>query len=335
IEAFVAYENSLGGVDGRKLALTPYDAQISPTNFQAATQQSCSSAFAIVGSYSIGDNGGVAPGQQCGIPVIPAGTTAPQVLAASNVVAPLPTQPNVFSTGYFHWLAQAYPSAVTKAGILYPDNQVTRVAAQRVVATAGTQGFHYLEDQVVSLIQVDFTSFILDMKNKGVQQFTWGADYQAMGRLLQSMQQQNWHPQVFDGTAAGYTQAFLKQSGPQAQGMLMSLPISLLNETAQDPMMKTYLTWLDKTVPNHAPPDLFGVTSWSAGLLFVKAMEQAGKNPTRAQVLKALHSVHSWNGDGIQAPSNPGSAIGTNCFVAVKVESSAFVRAHHSQPGTF
>ncbi len=335
MQAFVAYQNSIGGVEGRKLVLTTYDSAIDPTKFQAFTQTSCSSDFAVVGSYSIGDNGGVSVGQQCGIPEVPAATTAPQVLAAHNVVAPLPLQPNQISTGYFHWLAQTYPNAVTKAGTLFPDNQVTRVASQRVVSVAQTQGFHYLENQVVNLIQLDFTSFVLDMKNKGVQLFQWGADYQAMGRILQSMQQQSWHPQVFDGTAAGYTQGFIRQSGPSAQGMLMSLPISPLEEQSQIPMLHTYLTWLDKAAPGHVPPDIFGVSSWSAGLLFVKAVEQAGKNPTRAKVLDALHAIHDWNGDGIQAPTNPGSGIGTNCFVVVKVQGKGFVRVHPTQPTTF
>jgi ABC-type branched-subunit amino acid transport system substrate-binding protein len=333
--AFVAYVNSTGGVDGRKLVLDPFDAQISPTNFQVATQQACADDFAIVGSYSVGDNGGVAVGSQCGIPMVPAATTAPQVLAASNVVSPLPVKPNVFATGYYHWLAQTYPDAVKKAGILYPDNQVTRVAAARVVGTAETQGFHFVEDQQVNLIQVDFTSYILDMKRKGVQFFSWGADNQAAGRILTQAQQQGWHPQVFDLTAAAYTQTFLKASAPVAQGALISLPIALFEERSSNPAMATYLHWLDKAVPNHVPPDIFGVSAWSAGLLFVKALKQLGPNPTRSQLLSALHSIKYWNGDGIQAPSDPGDAGGTKCFVVVKVQGDRFVRVHPAAPNTF
>ncbi len=333
--AFVDYINSQGGVDGRKLKLDPYDTQLSPTTFQIATQQSCQNDFAMVGSYSVGDNGGVTVGQQCGIPEVPAALTSPQAGLGSNVVSPLPTQPNVSSTGYPQWLKATYPSAITKGGILYPDNPVTRAAAARDVGTNESVGFHFLVDQVVALIQVDFTPFIIDMKNRGVQYFSWGADYQAMGRILQAMQQQSWHPQVFDGSAAGYTQAFLKAYGNLANGMVMALPIALFSEKSGNPAMQTYLTWLDKAVPNHAPPDLFGVTAWSAGLLFVKALKMVGPNPTRAKLLDALHSIHSWNGEGIQATSDPSSKTPTNCFVVVQVRGGQFVRVHPSAPNTF
>lgn len=333
--AFVDYVNSTGGVDGRKLKLDTFDTQLSPTTFQIATQQSCQNDFAMVGSYSVGDNGGVTVGQQCGIPEVPAALTSPQAGVGSNVVSPLPTQPNINSTGYYQWLKSQYPDAITKGGILFPDNPVTRTSSARVVGTSDSVGFHFLVNQVVALIQVDFTPFIIDMKNKGVQYFNWGADYQAMGRILQAMQQQSWHPQVFDGSAAGYTQAFLNSYGSLASGMIIGLPIALFSEKSSNPAMQTYLSWLDRAVPNHPPPDLFGVTAWSAGLLFVKALRMVGPNPTRSKVLAALHSVHSWNGDGIQAPSDPSSKTPTNCFVAVQVKNNQFVRVHPTTPNTF
>src|ERR1700694_6021269 len=69
MQAFTAYINSQGGINGRKLVVDYSDAQISSTNFQIATQAACSGDFSMVGSYSIGDAGAVSPSQQCGLPL--------------------------------------------------------------------------------------------------------------------------------------------------------------------------------------------------------------------------------------------------------------------------
>src|SRR5687768_1615398 len=58
MKAFVAYINSQGGVLGRELELETFDTNTNATEHRIATTQACNEAFAIVGSFSVGDNGG-------------------------------------------------------------------------------------------------------------------------------------------------------------------------------------------------------------------------------------------------------------------------------------
>jgi ABC-type branched-subunit amino acid transport system substrate-binding protein len=63
MKAFVAYINSQGGVLGRQLELQTYDTNTNATEHRIATTQACNEAFAIVGSFSVGDNGGASVGE--------------------------------------------------------------------------------------------------------------------------------------------------------------------------------------------------------------------------------------------------------------------------------
>ncbi|HUY85876.1 MAG TPA: ABC transporter substrate-binding protein, partial [Acidimicrobiales bacterium] len=58
VKAWVAYENSKGGIDGRRLVLDAYDAGLNPTKFQQYEAQACNSDFALVGVMSTVDNNG-------------------------------------------------------------------------------------------------------------------------------------------------------------------------------------------------------------------------------------------------------------------------------------
>ncbi|MBA3303250.1 MAG: ABC transporter substrate-binding protein, partial [Acidimicrobiia bacterium] len=84
---------------------------------------------------------------------------------------------------------------------------------------------------------------------------------------------------------------------------------------------------LDKEVPG-AQPDIFGIYSWSAGLLFVEALEAAGENFTRETVLEELRNIHEWDGNGLHAPADPGAGQPPSCFLYVTVKDGKFVREH-------
>src|SRR5688572_11311206 len=95
-EAFVGWCNEQGGINGRQLELTPYDAAI--TEFQPQLEAACGQEFAIVGDGAVQDNFWATIGAECGLidiagfAVTPekAGPTGAGVPAETRVVQPVP-----------------------------------------------------------------------------------------------------------------------------------------------------------------------------------------------------------------------------------------------------
>jgi ABC-type branched-subunit amino acid transport system substrate-binding protein len=327
MKAFVAYINSEGGVNGRQLKLVTYDTNTNATEHRIATSQACDEAFAIVGSFSVGDNGGAAEGEECGIPNVIDVATTPQAAEAENTVAPTPVVPNLWPTGPANYIKEQFPDAIEKAGILSIDNPITRQQGEKPKRTAESVGYDFIYEAFTPAVESNFAPYVVDMRRQEVEYLTWSGEYQNLGRLLEAMQQQDFRPEVVDLGAVAYNQGFLRQAGEAAEGVHITLNVALLEEAKGNPEMTKYLDWLEREVPG-ARPDIFGIYSWSAGLLFVEALEAAGDNPNRETLLEALKEIHQWDGKGLHAPSDPGAALPPSCFVYVTVEDGKFVREH-------
>jgi ABC-type branched-subunit amino acid transport system substrate-binding protein len=326
MKAFVAYTNSQGGVLGRQLELQTYDTNTNATEHRIATTQACNEAFAIVGSFSVGDNGGASVGEECGIPNIIDTATSPQAAEAEGTFAPVPVQPNLWPEGPIKWIKDEYPEAVEHAGIIAIDNPITILNGERLVKTAEHLDYTFDYVEKSPAVESNFAPYVVDMRNRGVQYLTWSGESQNLVRLMEALQQQNFRPDVVQFDAVAYNQGFLRQAGDAAEGILIPLNVALLEEADGNPEMQKYLEWLEKTVPG-AQPDIFGIYSWSAGLLFVKALEQAGE-ADREAVLRALEDIHQWDGNGLHAPTDPGAGIPANCFVMVRVHDGRFERVY-------
>jgi hypothetical protein len=236
-------------------------------------------------------------------------------------------QPNLWPEGPVKWIRDEYPEAVEHAGIIAIDNPITILNGERLVKTAENLGYTFDYVEKSPAVESNFAPYVVDMRNRGVEYLTWSGESQNLVRLMEALEQQNFRPEVVQFDAVAYNQGFLRQAGPAAEGVLINLNVALLEEAQGNAEMEKYLEWLERTVPG-SEPDIFGIYSWSAGLLFVEALEAAGDNPNRESLLEALKDIHQWDGKGLHAPSDPGAALPPSCFLYVTVEDGKFVREH-------
>jgi ABC-type branched-subunit amino acid transport system substrate-binding protein len=300
LDGWAAWVNANGGIAGRQVKIVHVDDAFSCTTYKNAMQQFSTSAFAVVGNLTLEDTCGKAALQaDPNLLDIQALTLDPTLYSVPNVYTANPDPPGGITTGLDYMKAH-YPNAVTKAALL--AGQAAAANGREEQLTAESEGYHYLYTEDVPDLTTNFTSYILRMKNEGVQFVDMTAlAVTSAANFLQQAAQQNFHPQVLY-SASAYDAQFFKLLGK-----------ANANSTS----------------------DLFAVEAWSAAQLLATAMHNAGSSITQSSVSAALNNIHSFNANGLTGTTDPGAKMGTHCVVMAHVENGQWVRADPTTPGQF
>lgn len=332
-DAFFAYQNSLGGVNGRKLTLKSADDAFSSAQNTTETQTLIQQAFALVGSFSLFDNCGAKPLQaQPDVPDV-SESLDPVAQALPNNFSPQPIQ-NGWRTGPLIYYKQRYPQAVKNVGALIANVPSSIAAWNGEKGAMQSLGYHVSYERDVNPLDTDFTSDVLRMRNTGVQMVVLNSDIQQIAGFLNQAQQQSYKPQLVESPGQSYDANFFRLVNPGAgQSMLsdQTQALYLGGDRQTVPEVNLFLTWLAKTHPGFQP-DVFSIYGWTSARLFTQALQAAGLNPTRASVVAALRNVHSFDSNGLLATSNPADKKGPTCWLLVKVSNNQFQRSIPPSP---
>jgi ABC-type branched-subunit amino acid transport system substrate-binding protein len=332
--AFADYVNSLGGVYGRDLKVVSYDdANDSGQNYSDASQ-ACTSAFALVGSASGFDDGSANAVSSCGIPDLSAEVSTAAAGETADIFGASPGNAHYWPIGPAEYLKSQYPNAVTHAAMIYLNVPATQTQAAHEMAAYQSVGFKYVYTAAVSPTEPNYAPYVLAMQQAGVQYVTEYSDDYSAERLLQAMQQQDWHPQVVDWFSEEYTPSFVQQVGSFADGDLVLMSTSAYEEASGNPGMQLFESWMNRVAPGYTH-DIFAEFAWSAGLAFLQALRDAGPHLTRAGLIAQLKRVDNWTGGGLTPPEGIGSKTPSGCFSYFKIENGGFARVYPSQPNTF
>lgn len=335
VDAYLAYQNSLGGVDGRKFKLLNGDDDLQCSTNKALTQQYVTQVIAFVGSFSLYDN--------CGGQVLAAN---PQVPDVSVTLDPTTSKlPNVFSvqplaqgmaSGPLEYFKQKFPTAITKVGSLVTNAGSAPAQWAGEQAAMESLGYKIGYLRYFSPLDTDFTPDVIKMESDGIKMVvliatndTYGAD------LLQQMHTQGFHPEVIWGGASTYSgvspsdPTIVKDAGgasvvdgfylEQAQALYLGQDAKLVPETT------TFDTWVHGLYPGFNI-DLFTLYGWTSAQLFVDALKKAGSSPTQASLLAALKTETSFDAGGMLAPADPAGKVPAHCYVLAQVVSGQFQR---------
>lgn len=325
MEAFVAYCNSLGGVNGRELALETLDSKL--TDHLQAVEKACDGAFAMVGNGAVFDDAGIPAQLECGIPNVPGITGSPAAAAETTLtVQPIPNPPDSWPTGPGQFVMSQTEKAAENAA-MFAAPSAARQQADAQVDAYEQAGFAWIIDDDIGIGEstTDWQPRVKSMQDAGAEYvYVQGEDVDLANFLLEA-ETQGYAPEWVDAGQQVYNDAFLETAGSTAEGVHIYVTTVPFQEADTSEMMQTYLDWLEKTIPG-ASPDALGVQSWSAGLLFAAAAKALESDLTREGLMDELHSTTEWDGLGMHVPANPGENIGTECYMYVTVEDGEFVR---------
>ena len=334
-EAWAAYVNSQGGICGRQIKVQPFDdGNDSGTNY-ADSQQACSGTFAMVGNASGFDDGSAQAVNSCSIPDMAAEISTAAAGEAADIFGASPGNAHYWSVGPANYLKSTYPNAIQHAAMIYLNVSATQTQATHEVAAYQSVGFHYVYNTSTTPTNANYAANVQAMQSAGVQYVTEYSDASSAERLLQSMQQANFAPQVVDWFSEEYSPQFAQQTEPESNGDLVLLSATdAYEEASGNPGMQLFLSWLNRVAPG-AHHDIFGILAWSAGLAFEQAAKAVGPDLTRPALINQIKQITNWTGGGIQPPVNIGGKVPSKCFAYFKIENGAFQRVYPSAPNTF
>jgi len=330
-DAYLAYQNSQGGLDGRKFKLISEDDAFSCNNNKAQTQSLVGQpgVIALTGSFSLEDNcGGQIVAAHPDFPDVSV-TLDPTTAALPNVISPQPLAQGM-ATGPLMYFKQKFPTAYQHVGTLVAN--AGSAPAQWVGEQAAMihEGYKIVYQREYGPLETDFTSDILKMEQAGVQMVVLiSVDQSLTSRFLAQAHTQGWHPQVIWGGASTYTTTIVQQAGGPsvANGFYLEQAAALYlgQDQSSVPEVGEFLKWVHGLYPGFVP-DLFTLYGWTSAQLYVQGLKQAGANPTSQSLLNSLKQITSFDANGLLAPANPAGHEPASCYLLAKIVNGDFQR---------
>ncbi len=325
--ARVAAQNASGGVNGRMIKMVTADTTSTPTGANTAAQTLLQekAAFGIneVGALFFG---AYKPLQQAGIPVTGSSLDGPEWYMQPNTNmfniegTSSPNYPAYSTEGDF-WKAIG-ASKISLVASNTPSS-TSAIGASKVSITHA--GLQTCADTVVPLGGVDFTATALNIKAAGCNAAECSCVLSSSLALASALQNLGLNmpvefaagpsqgvfdsPQTEKSATGAYFPAQIFYSGPEY--------VSFTNSLKQyDPSYKGGI------------PDLGLIDGWMTTDLFIKGLQLAGQNPTRASFISNLRQVTKYNANGLKtvnASFTPfGQAPTTGCFLYEKFENNRY-----------
>ncbi|MDX6267291.1 MAG: hypothetical protein QOD70_2031 [Frankiales bacterium] len=328
-QAYFAYVNSQGGIFGRQLRLEVADDQLDCGQNRTQHLAQAGHVFGWVSSLSLYDN--------CGAPVLQqhkdmsevAVSFSTQAGGLKNSFSINPLVPG-YRLGSLEYYKQKFPGSITHAASLVGNIGSAVEIFKGIQKAAESVGYRWDYVRDYSPGETDFTSDIIQMRQKGIQFLYFvSADSHTIAKVLNAAKQQNWKPQVIAVGAgdAAYDPSFIPEAGAASEGLYADQPHAAFFNTsdARIPGVGLYQQWMNKTgAAKHE--DLYSAWGWGSAALAVQALKAAGPKLTRQAFLTALGKVHHFDGNGMFAASDPAGKKPSTCYVVLKVVQGAWQR---------
>ena len=330
--AFVEWCNNLGGIAGLEIELVDLDGKV--LEVEAAMTTACADTFAMVGG-GYAQDAQMFTGKpesdfhQCGMIAIPGFAVSPDLANANGQVQPIPNNAYRRPAAWFADLPKIYPEASDSLLITWgnlPDleaNQKQMYATAEAVDGAWETLLDPIAYNVIGANDWDLLAQQILAQDPGTVGFV--GEPENMANLAKALRGQD-----FDGPILGdtnnYDQLTIDVQGPEAaEGVVTRNAVHMFEEADKWPATEQLLEIMgEERIPS------LGVQSFSAWLLFATvASECAADGPiTRECVITTALDVHSWDGGGLHALTDPGANEPSACSMLSVVSDGQWVRLY-------
>jgi len=334
IEAYFAYRNDQGGVDGRQLELTrTVDDELANNQVRALEVLDADDAFGIF-SYALAPSG-FADIAAAGVPLY---TTVVSGAAAvgqdSTFVLPSGILCITCSSLATAYLAEQV-GATKVASLGYGIAQASKDCVAGQVASIEEHGpdlgieVAYANDELPYGLPNGIAPEVTAMKEADVDLVLTCLDGNAATSLAQELQRQGMEDVVVAQPGERYgTPAFFEQAGDLFEGDVTTVVFRPFEADANE-AMDAYEEWIDEVNPDSDP--FYSALGWLAGDLAYQGLVEAGPEFDRASVIEATNAIGGFTGGGLTppvdwgrtheppTPDDPTNAAEEVCLAAVRI----------------
>jgi ABC-type branched-subunit amino acid transport system substrate-binding protein len=324
-QAYFAYINSQGGVNGRKLILDGMDSAFSSGTVASEAQSIAKNDFAIVGGFSLLDGSEKPAIDAAHLPVVTQ-VLSPTLYSDPNLYSAIPLVNGGEATGPFKWLKKTYPQDVKAVGLIGSNSAATAVIAEHTFRKLTySLGYKWLYARDANAFETSFIPDMIKMKNAGVKMVFEPTQQGAyISTMAQEIKQEGLNALLVSGSNA-YEENF--DPGSAGNGTLVT-GVTALYE-GQDakvvPAVATFDKWAKKVDPQ-TELDLYTLYGWISAQLFVQALRGAGADPTRASLDAQLDKITSFNASGLISNQDPAQKIPGGCWIVAEYENGTWKR---------
>lgn len=334
-------QNAEGGVNGRTLKLTVGDDGSSPQQ----AQTSVSSLIQVRKSFGlifISDlvSSAYRIAQQAAVPVVGAPIDGPEwgTKPNTNMVSVQGDQSGTLATYTFLAKAAQLVGAKNMAALAIANEQPSIVGAQSFVNAAKSLGLDVgYKNYSIPIGSVDATATVLAMKQTKVDGFMSYMLNTTDFAIMESAKQAG-IKLVAPMDFTSYTQDLLNNASVLAAAQGIIVDVAQVPVEENTPATKAQQAAFEKYENFSGVPNLNWTYGWLSADLFIKGMQAAGQNPTRASFLDALHNTQGWTANGLLARSPDlslkdfGTAPATACAYFVQLHGSTYTPLNQGQP---
>jgi Periplasmic binding protein len=318
-DVFTKWCNSLGGINGRLIKIDKLDAAV--FNYRQQIVKACANDFSLVGGGGVFDATGQVPRLKCLLPDVPAYLVTSQARGADLTAQVTPGPLNSVNFGGARYLAQKYPDSVNAIGYL-TGNVPTTITNKNQYQEAGKSfGFKTVYDaQYNATGEATWVPYAQAIKDKGTKGLYFIGEPGDLGQLIAALAQINYKLDWIGAAANQYDPKLLKAAGSALGFENVYVGIGTAPFQATDiPAVTQYESLFNTYLPSsNRKQAALGMNSFSSWLLFAQAAKACGADLTRKCMYDNATKVTSWDGGGIQAPTNPSDPnVAGPCFVTM------------------
>jgi ABC-type branched-subunit amino acid transport system substrate-binding protein len=333
MKAMIAWCNDQGGINGREIEGTYYDAKF--TEVVNAMSDACKQVFMLVGQGWANDVAQEETRLGCKLAMVPGFTVAAQVANAPLMVQGVPNPVDVTPGAWASQLAELFPDKVKKASHLFANVAATIDTKDKAQAAGEAFGWKFLgcPQQYSALGEADWRPFAQRLKECGAEVVDFvGTAEPNLLNVLDGAAQLDYRP-IWYADANNYVPQLAKaNTSGNADNLYVRLAFTPFEEANGNPATKKYIDLVEKSGGDIG---LLGVQAASSFLLWATAARQCGSDLTRDCVLANAKKVKKWTAGGLHAETDPGDNLPPECGLLVKLDGTKWVRVAPKKANTF
>ncbi|RVW10186.1 hypothetical protein EGT67_08240 [Prescottella agglutinans] len=333
VSAMIDWCNDQGGINGRKIVGTDYDAAMTQAN--SVMQDACRTQFMMVGHGFAMDQTSEQTRVACNMAAVPGFTVSPDAANGPMTYQGVPFPVDIANASAWFQMGEMHPDLKNDFALVGSTMPTIITSLTKTKSMAEAAGFK-LKDCGVTLNyegEASYVPFAEKVKACGAKGlWTSRSPVPAEFNFFKAIDQVGIDPIIL-GEATWYGNAV--QSFNKDTGLLDNLNAGMTFQMLENDDNEAVAQYKELVTAKGGKTALLGMQSTSSFLLWATAAKECGSDLTRQCMIDELSKIHDWDGGGLHAASDPGKNIPAQCGLVVSIKGADYSQAFPSEAGEF